>query len=106
LAAEIVDLRHGTFAFAAHEVAQRPRTQLLIAAQAVAHAGEGARQTAQEVGVAVVPVGNPGMGEIAQCELAGHGSLSENTSVCKKAVKPAAELTLGWRQLRQPRDEI
>src|SRR5581483_7073695 len=63
-AAKLIHGINGAIALDAHQVGERPGAELLVAAHCVALAHESARQAAQKMGVAVVPVGNPGVREV------------------------------------------
>src|SRR4051794_40737609 len=66
----------------AYQVAQRPRTQLFIAADPVAHAHEFAHQPAQKMRIAVVPVRNPRMREVRNGQLTAHAAVISVRTVC------------------------
>src|ERR1044071_4443713 len=71
-AAECVDGFNGALAFLLHQVGERPRTQLFIAAHSVSHAHKLAHQPAQKMGIAVVPVRDHGMSKERDIELLLH----------------------------------
>src|SRR5579859_6529093 len=63
---------NGALAFLLHQVGERPRAQLFIAAHSVSHAHKLAHQPTQKMGVAVVPVRDHGMGKERDIELLLH----------------------------------
>src|SRR5690242_3337720 len=71
-AAKIVDGLDGTLPLVAHQVRERPGSELLVASDAMAHANERLGQTAEKVRVSVVPVRDPGVSEIMDVQGLAH----------------------------------
>jgi hypothetical protein len=71
---EAIDGLNRALALMLHQVRQRPTSQLLVAPDPVTHPSQLASQAAQEVGVAVVPVGDQGMGKERDVEFLFHAA--------------------------------
>src|SRR5919109_3396984 len=84
-AAKIINRANSSIAFIAHEIAERPRSQLLVAANAVAHAHQRACQATKEMRIAVVPVRDPGVGEKTDFQALLHAAPTSPTFSAIKA---------------------